>query len=89
MDTSAALALHDPAGHRVVHIAKTGSQTTVIWNPWTVLSPNFPDLAPDSWKRFVCVESVNAQDNRLTLAAGATHTLAMTVSVAPQRNGTA
>lgn len=86
VNTSAALTLHDPAGHRAIHLAKTGSQTTVIWNPWTVLTPNFPDLAADSWKHFVCVESVNAEDNRLELAAGATHTLAMTVRVAPGRS---
>lgn len=80
--TGAPLALHDPGGQRVVHIAKTGSQTTVIWNPWTVLTPGFPDLAADSWRHFVCVETVNADENRVLLAPGATHTLAMTLRVA-------
>lgn len=83
LHTDAPIRLHDPAGQRVVHIAKTGSQTTVIWNPWTLLTPGFPDLAADSWRHFVCVEAVNADENRVMLAAGATHRLAMTLRVAP------
>lgn len=79
--TSEPLTLHDPGNHRTIHITKTGSQSTVVWNPWTVLTPNFPDLAPDSWEEFVCVEVVNAADDRVTLAAGATHGMAMTVTV--------
>jgi glucose-6-phosphate 1-epimerase len=82
LHTDTALRLHDPAGHRVVDIVKTGSLSTVIWNPWTVLSPGFPDLPADGWERFICVETVNAEDNRLRLEAGETHTLGMTVQVA-------
>ncbi|MGQ0698424.1 MAG: D-hexose-6-phosphate mutarotase [Panacagrimonas sp.] len=81
LHTGAPLALHDPAGRRVVHIAKTGSQTTVIWNPWTLLTPGFADLTADSWQHFVCVEPVNADENRVLLAAGATHSLTMTLKV--------
>ena len=85
LHTDADLTLHDPAGRRVVHIAKSGSQTTVIWNPWTVLTPNFADLAEDSWQHFVCVEAVNAEENRIVLAPGATRTLAMTLKVTPDQ----
>lgn len=81
LNTDSALRLHDPAGHRIVDIVKTGSLSTVIWNPWTVLSPGFPDLPADGWERFICVETVNAEDNRLRLNAGETHTLGMTVRV--------
>lgn len=83
LNTGAAIDLHDPAGGRVVHMAKTGSQTTVIWNPWSVLTPGFADLAADSWQRFVCVEAVNSDENRVVLPPGATHTLAMRLGVSP------
>lgn len=81
LNTDAALSLRDPSGHRVVGIAKTGSLSTVIWNPWSVLTPGFADLPDDGWRHFVCIETVNADENRLRLDAGATHTLAMTVRV--------
>ncbi len=79
--TAEPLALHDPAGKRTIHIAKEGSQTTVIWNPWSVLTPGLPDLPEDAWQHFICVEVVNATDDRITLAPGATHGMAMTVRV--------
>lgn len=75
--TAEPLTIHD--GSRKIYIVKEGSQTTVIWNPWTVLTPGLPDLAEDSWKHFVCVEAVNAADDRITLAPGATHGMSMTV----------
>ncbi|MGI4854233.1 MAG: D-hexose-6-phosphate mutarotase [Janthinobacterium lividum] len=79
--TAEPLTLHDPAGKRSIHITKEGSQTTVIWNPWSVLTPGMPDLAEDSWHHFVCVEAVNAADDRMTLQPGATHGMAVTVRV--------
>ncbi len=81
--TAGPLILHDPAGHRAVHIEKAGSDTTVIWNPWTVLTPGLPDLAEDSWQHFICVETVNATDDRITLAPGASHGMATTIRVEP------
>jgi len=79
--TSEPLTLHDPGNQRTIHIQKTGSQTTVIWNPWSVLTPNLPDLAEDSWQHFICAETVNAADDRITLAPGATHGMACTIRI--------
>ncbi len=79
--TAEPLILVDPANRRRIHITKQGSNTTVIWNPWTVLTPTFPDLADDSWQHFVCVETVNAADDRMTLPPGATHGMAVDVRV--------
>lgn len=79
--TAEPLALHDPAGKRTIHITKEGSNSTVIWNPWSVLTPTMADLPEDAWQHFVCVEAVNAADDRMTLAPGATHGMAVTVRV--------
>ena len=81
LDTEATVAIHDPAGRRTIRVEKQGSRSTVIWNPAPLLTPGFADLAEDSWKRFVCVETVNSDDNRLNLAPGASHTTAMRVSL--------
>lgn len=81
--TAEALTIHDT--NRQIHIAKEGSQTTVIWNPWTVLTPGLPDLAEDSWTHFICVEAVNAMDDRITLAPGATHGMSTTVRLTDKK----
>lgn len=67
----------DPALQRRIHIAKLGSQSTVVWNPWAARAAQMGDLGPDGWKNFVCVETANALDNAVTIPAGQSHTLAV------------
>jgi D-hexose-6-phosphate mutarotase len=71
----------DPAWQRRIHINKIGSQSTVVWNPWAARAAQMGDLGEDGWKRFVCVESANALENAITIAAGKVHTLAVEYSV--------
>ena len=71
--TTAPLTVHDAAWKRKIYVEKQGSNTTVTWNPWSTTSPTIADLETDSWKHFVCVETVNAGDDRLTLEPGHTH----------------
>lgn len=81
LDTSATCTLTDPAAHRRITIEKTGSNTTVVWNPWIELAHRLPDFGDNEWPHMLCVETVNAFHNSITLAPGETHTLAATISV--------
>ena len=81
LSTASPLTIHDAGNHRDIHITKGGSDTTVTWNPWSVMTPTIPDLASDSWEHFVCVETVNAADNRITLAPGQTHRMSSTLHI--------
>ena len=70
----------DPAFNRRIHIAKLGSQSTIVWNPWAARAAQMGDLGTDDasgWKRFVCVESANARENAVTVPAGKAHTMAV------------
>ena len=67
----------DPAYKRCIHIAKLGSQSTIVWNPAAARAAQMGDLGKDGWKNFVCVESGNALENAVTVAAGKSHTLAV------------
>jgi D-hexose-6-phosphate mutarotase len=67
----------DPAWQRRIHIAKLGSQSTVVWNPWAARAAQMGDLGQEGWKRFVCVESANALENAVTVPAGKSHTMAV------------
>ena len=81
VETAAPLTVHDAAWRREIHLHKEGSKTTVTWNPWSTLTADLPDLPPDGWRNFVCVETVNAGDNRITLAPGHTHRMDSRISV--------
>lgn len=69
------------ATHRTLTIQKDGSATTVVWNPWAEVAATLPDLDPDSWLNFLCVETANTGVDALSLAAGEAHTMTATLIV--------
>lgn len=81
VDTTGATTLDDPALGRRVVIAKTGSRSTVVWNPWIAKSAAMPDFGDNEWTGMTCVETVNAADNAVTLDPGAQHTMTASVRV--------
>ena len=83
VDTDATCVLTDPALGRTITIEKTGSQSTVVWNPWVDKARAMPDFGDDEWPRMVCIETANAFDNAVTIDPGAAHTMAATLRVDP------
>ncbi|MEM6551730.1 MAG: D-hexose-6-phosphate mutarotase [Planctomycetota bacterium] len=70
----------DPGHQRRITITKTGSQSTIVWNPWTDKSARMPDFGNDEWPGMLCIESANAGPNALTLEPGQSQTLTTTIS---------
>ena len=62
-------------------VDKTGSATTVVWNPWSTKAAGIADLDPDDWRRMVCVETANAADDAVTLEPGQRHVMTATIRV--------
>ena len=83
LNTSAPLLVRDPVLHRCLHVQKTGSETTVTWNPGAELAAKLPDLQTDDWERFVCVETANTAENAVTLAPREARTMEMRLRVEP------
>jgi glucose-6-phosphate 1-epimerase len=81
LDTTATCVLKDHAGKRHINVAKTGSTTTVVWNPWEEGAAKLADMDPTEWHEFVAIETVNAATDAITLAPGATHTMQARVTV--------
>jgi glucose-6-phosphate 1-epimerase len=69
------LTVDDSAADRQVVIDAQHSATAVIWNPGPAISRSMADLADDDFRRFVCVETANAADDRVMVPAGETRTL--------------
>jgi len=80
-DTTADLTVTDSVWGRVLELAKVGSATTVVWNPWEDGSAALADLGAGEWPGFVCVEAANTAGNAITLEPGLAHTLGVTVGV--------
>jgi glucose-6-phosphate 1-epimerase len=72
----------DPGNGRVISVEKTGSGSTVVWNPWT--TQKMPgDFGPDEYREMICVESGNVKQNALTLGPGESTALTVIVSSRP------
>lgn len=86
VDTESPCTLVDSSLRRRIHIAKTGSHSTVVWNPGYDRASRFADLgvAPassGSWRQMVCVESANALENQVTIAPAESHRIGVTYRV--------
>jgi D-hexose-6-phosphate mutarotase len=82
LDTTGAVEIRDENLHRKIRVEKTGSHSTVVWNPWT--TQKLPDdFDPVEHEHMVCVESGNVKQNKILLAAGKTAALKVILSSAP------
>lgn len=72
-------------GGREVTIAKTGSDATVVWNPWTAKGKAMADFGDDEWPHMLCIETANIAENAVVLAPGDHHTMSAVISSAYAR----
>jgi glucose-6-phosphate 1-epimerase len=81
VDTRATCRIHDHSGKRRIAIAKTGSDATVVWNPWIRKSRAMADFGDDEWPGMVCVETCNVGESARRLAPGESHRMTATIEV--------
>lgn len=81
LNTEATCVLHDPAGGRKITVAKTGSRTTVVWNPWQELTATMADMEPDAWLHMTAIETANVGVDTVTLKPGETHAMRAHVTI--------
>jgi D-hexose-6-phosphate mutarotase len=82
LNTPDTVTVDDAANGRKLVVSKTGSASTVVWNPWIDKAKAMADFGDEEWPYMLCVETANAADNVLTLAPGARHVMTATVAIA-------
>lgn len=80
--TTEAVEILDPGYQRRIRIGKTGSKSTVVWNPWSEKSRSLPDFGDEDYLQMVCVESGNIGEDAVILPPG--EVAAFTVSIATE-----
>lgn len=70
VNTPQAVEIRDAALSRTIHVAKEGSLSTVVWNPWIAKAQAMADFGDDEYQRMVCVESGNCAENAIQLDVG-------------------
>lgn len=73
-------ALVDDRLRRAIAVVASGNGSAVVWNPGP--EGRFPDLCPDDWRRFVCVEPVSSWPGTVSLGPGESHELMVAIQSA-------
>jgi glucose-6-phosphate 1-epimerase len=79
VDTTADCVIEDRAAQRAIRVSKSGSSSTVVWNPWR--DKVFADMAAGEYQQMLCVETCNAGPDQITLAPGQSHALSAHISL--------
>jgi D-hexose-6-phosphate mutarotase len=80
-DTTAVCTIEDPGLGRHIHIAKAGSRSTVVWNPWVEKARRLEDFGDQEYRGMVCVETANTRYDPVTVAPAGKHRLSAVISV--------
>jgi glucose-6-phosphate 1-epimerase len=78
-----AVRITDPTWGRRIVVDKSGSATTVVWNPWIDKAKALADFGDNEWTEMVCVETANAMGDAVTIAPGAIHAMSATIAMEP------
>ncbi len=79
--------LIDSMFDRTIDISASGSETIVIWNPWTTAITTIADLDNEDYRRFLCVETANTAQDSVTIPAGKSHCISVNYSLADLNSG--
>jgi len=80
-NTHAMCVVHDPGWKRRLVIEKTGSDATVVWNPWIAKAKAMPDFGDDEWPSMLCIETCNVREHVVTIAPGQAHGMGAVIRV--------
>lgn len=80
-DNTETCIIHDPGLERQIVIKKSGSNSTVVWNPGSELAQAMADVPDEGYKSMVCVETITAPDLPVELEPGQSHTIRACISV--------
>ena len=80
LDTAGPVEIHDSRLHRKIRVEKTGSASTVVWNPWAAKAKQMSDFGDEEYKQMVCVEAGNVAQNKITVAPSKSASLKVILS---------
>jgi len=82
-DVTGTVEIHDRKLRRKIRIEKSGSASTVVWNPWITKAQQMPDFGNEEYKQMVCVESGNVGKHRIALEPAQTSVMRVSLSSSP------
>lgn len=75
VNTGNQMRIVDAGLKRCIVISNKGSASAIVWNPWGETAERMGDLGQDGYLNMLCVETANAADDVIELAAGDTYVM--------------
>lgn len=83
LDQTGPMEILDSRWQRRVRIDKTGSASTVVWNPWAAKAQQIPDLGNEEYRQMLCLGPGNVARHSLTLQPGHSSLMRLGIATAP------
>ncbi len=83
LDAPNRIRIDDAALGRSIRIASEGSHSAVVWNPWEEVARTMADLGDGEYRNMLCVETTNADADRVAVAPGEHCRLAANYRIEP------
>lgn len=87
LNTQATCVIDDPGFSRRIKIAKSGSNSTVVWNPWIEKSKRMPDFGDEEYHTMLCIETTNAENDARAIAPAERHILKAIIGIEKKERG--
>ena len=76
-----AASITDSGLKRRIEITKSGSRSSVVWNPWIDKCNRLGDMGQDGYRGMVCVETCNAGTDIVHISPTVSHTISASYKV--------
>lgn len=80
LNTDKTCTLVDSAKTYKLEIAKSGSLSTVVWNPWIAKAQRMVDFGDEEYHNMICIETTNAKSDARILMANSNTVIALEIS---------
>ena len=84
LETTSECVIDDPQLGRKISIKKTGSDSTVVWNPWIEKSKSMADFGDDEWPGMLCIETCNVERSAVAIGPGQSHVMTAEIRSIPR-----
>lgn len=81
LDATGAVEIVDAALGRKLVTEKSGSRSTIVWNPWDDGAAKLTDLEDEEWREMLCVEGGNVLGQGVRVEANGRHEMRVSLSV--------
>jgi len=79
LNATGAVEVLDPVLGRRLLTEKSGSVSTIVWNPWSDGAAKLTDFGADEWQGMLCVEGGNVLGQAVSLQREGTHKMSVSI----------